>query len=75
VWIGYTKNKYCDSFAHWHPSDDEIYYDVCAIGRKGNVTVIHKSFLSESVLYSGSTTDCKYKRKGLFGRYYYLHAE
>lgn len=76
-YIGIDKKifgKFYDSFTHWHPSDYEIYSDICKIGTKGNVTVIHKSFLGESILYSGSTTDCKYKRKWLFGRYYYLHA-
>jgi len=77
-YIGIDKkifDKFYDSFTHWHPPSDEIYSDICKIGTKGNVTVIHKSILGEAILYSGSTTDCKYKRKWLFGRYYYLHAE
>ncbi len=64
-----------DSFTHWHPEDNEIYDDICDIGTKGNVTVIHKSFLGESILYHGPKDNCKYKRKWLFGRYYYFYAE
>lgn len=77
-YIGIDKRmfgEFCVPFTHWHPSDDEIYSDICNIGTKGNVTVIHKSFLGEFLLYSGSVTDCKYKRKWFFGKYYYLYAK
>ncbi len=62
-------------FTHWHPTDDEIYNDICNMGTKGNVTVIYKSILGESILYSGSKNECKYKRKWLFGKYYYLYTK
>lgn len=61
-------------FTHWHPNDDELYDDIRNLGTKGNVTVIHKSILGESVLYSGEKSKCKYKSKWLFGRYIYLYA-
>lgn len=60
---------------HWHPSDDEVYDDICKLGTKGNVTVIHKTPLYEALLYSGAKDGCKYKRTWLFGKYYYLYAE
>lgn len=77
-YIGIDKlifGKFYDPFTHWHPSDDEIYSDICKIGTKGNVTVIFKNFLGVSILYSGPASECKYKRKWLLGRYYYLKAE
>lgn len=66
--------KIPSALTHWHPSDDELYEDICNLGTKGNVTVIHKSILGESVLYSGEKSSCHYKRKWLFGRYIYLYA-
>lgn len=59
---------------HWHPDDEEILNEICNIGTKGNVTVIHDGWLVKSVLYIESKNDCPYKRKWLFGRYHYIYA-
>ncbi len=77
-YIGIDKiifGRFKDSLTHWHPDEEDIYIDICRLGTKGNVTVIHKSILGESVLYSGPATDCKYKSQWLFGRYIYLYAK
>ena len=77
-YIGIEKilfGKFTDSLTHWHPDEEEIYDDICRLGTKGNVTVIHKNLFGETVLYSGPATDCKYKRKWLFGKYIYLYAK
>ena len=66
--------KFWTSLTHWHPDDKDMYSDICNIGTKGNVTVIHRTPLLESVLYSGPCSGCKYKRKWLFGKYYYIYA-
>lgn len=60
---------------HWHPDDNEISNEICNIGTKGNVTVIHDGWFVKSVLYIGSKKDCPYKRKWLFGKYHYICAE
>ena len=60
---------------HWHPEDEDLYRDICRLGTKGNVTVIHKSILSDGVVYSGPRDQCRYRRKQLFGRYITLYAE
>ncbi len=67
--------KIPDAFIHWHPQDDEIYEDVCAIGEKGNVTVVKKDLFGDSLLYAGKAENCPNKRKRFFGRYYYLYAK
>lgn len=60
---------------HWHPSDGEVYEHICEIGTRGNVTVIHTTLISNGIVYTGSADECKYKRKWLFGKYYYLYAK
>lgn len=64
-----------DSIMHWHPEDDEMYDNICALGTKGNVTVIKKTLFGEAVLYMGPKRDCKYTKKWLLGKYYFLYAE
>ena len=60
---------------HWHPVDDEILADICSIGTKGNVTVVHDGWFFETVLYSGPRNACPVKRKWLFGKYHYIYAD
>ena len=60
---------------HWHPDDDDLYDDICRLGTRGNITVIHKTILYDGVIYSGPETECRIKRKWLFGKYYYLRAK
>lgn len=67
--------KIPESITHWHPEDDEIFDYVCALGTKGNVTVVKTSWFFTGVLYMGPASDCPYYRKWLFGKYYYLYAK
>ncbi len=62
---------------HWHPELYDVYNDVCDIGTKGNILIVNKYFLGESVLYYGSEEDCPYlTTKKLKRRFtYYLKAE
>lgn len=67
-----------DPLTHWHPDDKEIYEDICRLGTKGNVTVIHKvlfGLLGTTIVYSGPASECQCKRKWLFGKYIYLYAK
>ncbi len=72
-------NKKCGRIflpiTHWHPDDEEIFDEVCNIGKSGNVTVIYDGWFGKAVLYIGSQKDSPYKRKWLFGRYHYIYAE
>lgn len=69
-----TFGKIYNPLTHWHPSYYEVYSDICAIGTRGNVTVIHTSWICSSVLYSGPVSGCRYTRKWFFGRYHYIYA-
>ena len=62
---------------HWHPTEYEIYDEVCKIGKRGNVLVLRARAGSGAVLYSGRKEDCPYKpnKKVLLGKYYYIEAE
>lgn len=66
---------------HWHPEDEDLYSDVCKLGSKGNVTVIHQSIGGSigmdggALIYSGPRSMCPITRRWFFGRYIYLYAE
>lgn len=61
---------------HWHPCDEDLYDEICELGTKGNVTVIHRSFLGDSrILYSGPRGACHIRRKSFFGKNIFLYAE
>ena len=62
---------------HWHPTEYEIYDEVCKIGKRGNVLVLRARAGNGAVLYSGRKEDCPYKpnKKVLLGKYYYIEAE
>ena len=66
-----------NSITHWHPSISEIYDEVCSIGKRGNVTVLHSTVMGNSLMYSGNKADCPYlpDKKSLLGKYYYLEAK
>lgn len=68
-------NRSKTSITHWHPSNDEIYDEICRIGERGNVLVI-KSFLeSSAICYIGSVKNCPYKKnKRHFCRFYYFES-
>ena len=76
-YIGISKKlfgKIENPLTHWHPDDDDLYDDICRLGTRGNITVIHTTILYSGVTYSGPETGCRIKRKWLLGRYYYLRA-
>jgi hypothetical protein len=60
---------------HWHPNNFEVFHDVCAIGKRGNVMVIRTILGCGGVLYMGKKEDCPYREKSIFGRFYYLEAK
>ena len=79
-YIGVDKllfGKIESGITHWHPTEYEIYDEVCEIGRRGHVLVLRTRAGSGAVLYSGSCDECPYKpdQKVLFGKYYYIEAK
>ena len=79
-YIGVDKllfGKIESGITHWHPTEYEIYDEVCKIGKRGNVLVLRARAGSGAVLYSGRKEDCPYKpdQKDLFGKYYYIEAK
>ena len=62
---------------HWHPDSNEIYDEICRIGKRGNVLVIKKNLLGETVLYMGEKEKCPYnpKIKKFLSKIYYLEAK
>ena len=68
--------KVYESIHHWHPCDEDLYDEICMLGTKGNVTVIHRSCFGDSrILYSGPREACHIKRKNLFGKNIFLYAD
>ncbi len=63
--------------SHWHPTCFEIYNEVRKIGKCGNVMVLKKFLISDSVLYIGNKEECPYEenKRYLFGKLYYLEAK
>lgn len=62
---------------HWHPEPEDIYNEVCKIGKRGNVMVIHVFCGFGGVCYMGPKENCPYKKQesNRFGTYFYLEAE
>ena len=79
-YIGVDKllfGKIESGITHWHPTEYEIYDEVCKIGKRGNVLVLRQGAGSGAVLYSGSRDECPYKpdQKVFLGKYYYIEAK
>ena len=79
-YIGVEKlllGKIESGITHWHPTEYEIYDEVCKIGKRGNVLVLRQGAGSGAVLYSGSRDECPYKpdQKVFLGKYYYIEAK
>ena len=79
-YIGIEKRlagKITDGLTHWHPALDEIYGQLCIMGRPGNVLVIRRNPLFCGVVYRGPESECPYPPAGKWsrGRLYYLKAK
>ncbi len=63
---------------HWHPTIFEIYDTVCKLGKRGNILLIRKFMLGDSVLYIGRKQICPYKEKERYyfaGKMYFFEAK
>lgn len=69
--------KIDNSITHWHPSIYEIYEEVCAIGKRGNILVLKVIPASSSVLYMGDKDNCPYSVEYQKDKHnvYYLEAK
>ena len=46
------------SLVHWHPDEDEMFDELYALGKKGNLLVLKKSLLGTSTFYIGPAENC-----------------
>lgn len=62
---------------HWHPVLEDIFCEVCRIGKSGNISVLRSFFGGGAVMYSGPKNECPYwpPKKHWFSKYYYIEAE
>lgn len=62
---------------HWHPTAEDVYNDICKVGKRGKILVIRTSLLSADLLYVGDKEECPYRKdqKRLFGKQYFLEVE
>lgn len=70
--VNKSKGRY---IMHWHPSEFEVYDEVCKIGEKGNVLVIRSFLGGASILYMGPKEKCPIrKNKFHFGKVYFFES-
>lgn len=69
--------RYPVRFTHWHLEQEELYQQLCDLGRRGNVLVLRQSWLGVATLYCGSAAECPYPldRRWHWGRMYALRTE
>jgi len=53
-----TFDTWEENITHWHPTPDDIYYDVCQIGLQGHILVVQ----NDSILYMGNKNSCPYNQ-------------
>ena len=80
-YISVSKNKrhwwQSDTLLHWHPRKEEIYDQLSAIGKRGNILVIRTSPLFSDVFYLGAESEYPYSsdKKRHWGRLHYLRPQ
>ncbi len=79
MYIGiFRRRRFChiiEPIYHWHPDNRDIYSDVCRLGTRGNMTVIHQlNPWGSYMLYSGPRSNCPDKEELSFGKNIYLYA-
>ena len=62
------------SYMHWHPDLEEIYDELVALGKKGNVLVLKKTLAGTMTYYIGPAEEYPFspKKKWHWGRLIYL---
>ena len=48
-----SNSVFSGSLFHWHPDETDMVDELYALGKKGNLLVLKKSFLGASIYYSG----------------------
>ena len=79
-YIGVSKKifgKIDSGITHWHPTIYDVYNDVCAIGKRGNILVIKNVPTSSTILYKGDKDNCPYSVEYQKDKHnvYYLEAK
>ncbi|NLB61800.1 MAG: hypothetical protein GX802_05205 [Clostridiales bacterium] len=59
---------------HWHPQAEDIYTELCELGKAGNVLVVRESIIGTQLFYCGPAEEYRFspKTKWYWGRLYYL---
>jgi hypothetical protein len=65
-----------EGITHWHPTEYAVYYEVCKMGKRGNVLVLRTQGGSDWLVYLGDKDGCPYQHdsKKKFTKTYYLEA-
>ncbi len=67
-------NFFHPSYMHWHPNPEEMYGELCELGKKGHILVLRKSLLGTETYYCGDPKAYPFlkKKKWHWGRLIYL---
>lgn len=68
IYVNAYIRAYCDSYdtcielfdnlsdksiIHWHPDEDDMFDELCSLGKEGNILVLRKTILGKRVCYIG----------------------
>lgn len=59
---------------HWHIEDEDVYSELCEVGRPGNVLILRKTLFCTSTVYCGPRANAPFppNKKWRWGRLYYF---
>ena len=62
------------SITHWHPEREEVFPEVCKIGKPGSILVLRSFFGGGAVMYCGPKSECPCfpPKRHWFSKYYYI---
>lgn len=68
------RNAFFGSYMHWHPDHEEIYEELLALGKKGNILVLRKFLNGTETYYVGKPDEYRFsaKKKWHWGKLIYL---
>lgn len=68
------KSTFLGSYMHWHPDREEIYEELCALGKKGNILVLRKTLGGSETYYIGESDKYPFSptKKRHWGKLIYL---
>lgn len=69
-----SKNAFHGSYMHWHPDVEDIYGELCTLGKKGNILVLRKRLGGAETYYIGEPNKYRFSpaKKWHWGKLIYL---